>query len=154
MNKNSLKNILKRIQSVFSLFLLLFAVISFYIFAMMTVELYAAEQSAKISNQKQLNFHLNEEKKKLSLENVKIEAEMNQSASQTYSQKIGYNQYKIILSPSGQNLATLKHELFHIADNHCDDKTGAEPGFSADDIKFKARYLLVYEPKAVVYSIK
>ncbi len=147
LTKNSVRLFLSAI-------LLLCMLISLYIGLLIGIETYAATTSDQIQTQKQLNEHLEIEKRKLNTENLNISAKFEIVNDTSYSTRVGENQYEIVLSKRGQNVATLKHELYHIVDGHCDDDQGVQEALNIEDLKFKIKYLFNYELKAALYSFK
>jgi|TARA_B100002003_G_C14131943_1_gene544379 hypothetical protein len=65
-----------------------------------------------------------------------------------FAEKLGENQYRVCMSTEYQTLSTLRHEMYHIFDGHCED--GQQKGLSS--VMQGLKYLLFCEPKACLYS--
>jgi len=153
MNKEKLtiKRIFSKIFKAIFIAIILFV---FYVGLLMGIEAYAIMNSEKIENSAQLNQLVIEEKQKLNIEDKQITVKFVDENSTSYSAKTGENQYQVALSPAGQNKATLKHELFHIADGHCDASQEITQSLTfGSDMEFKIKYLFYFEPKAAIYSV-
>lgn len=109
--------------------------------------------SPKIRNQSELELRLKEERKKLQIgDHIKINAYLSKSGD-SYAKKLGPNEYEIKLEPLlGQNLDVLRHELYHIADGHC-DYFEKMPNNFINGLKHLGKYLYWDEPQAILYSI-
>ena len=107
-----------------------------------------------INNESELEERLQEEKTKLNFDNsIRISAYLSKD-DEDYagSQKIGYNKYRITLSPKYHTVATLRHELYHIYDGHCDN-LGKASCSNAERLKKVIKSLYLYEPKAIIYDL-
>ena len=99
--------------------------------------------SPKINNQINLKKILEKEKKQAGIKEDKIiyvtisknEKEVSQAI------KISEKEYEIFLFNDGRNLGTLRHELYHIADGHCDKPYNS------------LKYFFIQEPKATIYQL-
>lgn len=109
--------------------------------------------SERITNQSELETMVEVERKKAGiLEGVKINASL---GDQSCSEKIDEDSYRLSLNKDGihNSLATLRHELYHIARGHCDS---LYPPSSRDSslkrLRNAVKYLLINEPQAIIYS--
>lgn len=110
--------------------------------------------SRSIQNQSELELILKEKRKKLNIDDsiiIKCRISKNKS-DDTTSERLGYKKYGITLSPKYHSLATLNHELYHVVDGTC-DAFAITKNSTRSITKRALKYLYVYEPKAVVYSI-
>jgi hypothetical protein len=109
--------------------------------------------STPIKTSSELEVILKEEKEKLGLTDAtKIHAELREDKKhRSYARRINTNEYQIILSSNGgHNILILRHELYHIADGHCDHK----PRKSLNDkLNWEIKYRLIYEPQADLYAL-
>ncbi len=112
--------------------------------------------SPRINNQNQLEQILNRERKRAGInDNIIIDAKLSYDKEEgSYSQRYYKGSYRIVLSPDrfspkGSNLATLRHELYHIADGHCDDPKR----FNYSKFQKELIYLFIHEPQATIYQI-
>lgn len=98
--------------------------------------------SPKINNQSQLEQILNKEKKQAGIKkDIMLDVKLGcDEDGGSYSEKISEKKYKIRLS-SPTSLSTLKHELYHIADGHCDNSFN------------RLKYFFIDEPQATIYEI-
>lgn len=65
--------------------------------------------------------------------------------------KLYEGKYEIVLSPNGSNLYTLRHELYHIAEGHCDrEKTGP---YISRIFQDSLTSLFWDEPRAMIYGV-
>lgn len=87
---------------------------------------------------------IKKEQKKLMIEDKGIELVIKETEKNGYAIKIGDNQYAIAVNPKCLNEGMIKHEIYHIADGHCDAKLRPIP--------FLAWYTFYYEPQAALYS--
>lgn len=101
------------------------------------------ETSQRINNQSQLEQILNIERKRAGIKNEMIIniSMSNNKEDISEAEKIGEKYYQITLSPRSSNLSTLRHELYHITDGHCDE--------TYNDFK----YFFWNEPQATIYQI-
>ena len=101
--------------------------------------------SPKIRSQSQLERLVKQERKKLAIPDaIIIQATLEFDNPETsYARKVAENSYEIYLQkyPDQHNLNVLRHELYHIADGHCEKESGF------------LRYLYWNEPLAVIYSV-
>ena len=107
--------------------------------------------SPSIKTQSELELKLEEERKRLGIkDNIIIRANLSSNPDDnSYAKKLEDNVYEINLEPEvGHNLDVLRHELYHIADGHCDDGEKVSDSFIGG-----LKYLYIYEPQAVLYSI-
>ena len=97
--------------------------------------------SSKINNQN-LEQILKIEKRRVGLnEDRIIYVRISKNEDETSAaQKLNENKYQIVLSPN-PSLNTLRHELYHISDGHCDKPYNL------------LKYLFIQEPQATIYSI-
>ena len=121
---------------------------SSYIFILSGVESYSGIGSKRIKDKQHLEQLVEEEIKRMGIENKKISVYIKEGGGICYSKKIEKDTYEIILSENYLNLTTLRHELYHIADGHCDALI--EMPIS----KRQFMYLFWYEPKAVLYELR
>jgi len=107
------------------------------------LSLVTSSVAPKIKNKSHLEQMLKEEKKKLNLgDDIKIVVELkDNNKGFSYAKKTGKNQYFINLKKNSHNLHVLKHELYHIADGHCD----------AEKMNL-LRFFYIEEPQAIFYS--
>ena len=102
----------------------------------------AGINSPKISAQSQLEEQLLIERERLGMDkNIVINAHI---GNKSFTTKTGSNQYELGLGDDA-NLSTLRHELYHIYDGHCD--TG-----NLTSIKGRLHYLFLEEPQATIYQ--
>lgn len=125
----------------------------------------------RIHTASQLESVVNNESARLDLQEVSIEVHLyDEPFFHGSAEKIGDNSYRINLHGLGRNISTLRHELYHIADGHCDGtlpddnlssfKKSMEYLFgdehSLDDklsrLKTGMEYLYVDEPQAIIYE--
>jgi len=113
-----------------------------------------AKLSKSLENQSELEIVLEQERKKLDIDDsTKIRARISENQDEdANAQRMNSNYYKITLSPKYHTISTLKHELYHIADGHCDN-LGKIPNSRAGRLKKIFKYLYIYEPQAVLYSM-
>jgi len=64
------------------------------------------------------------------------------------SRKLYNGDYEVKIGGDLANESTLRHELYHVFDGHCDDIHNVSPGLPR---KFK--YLFWYEPQATIYQV-
>ncbi len=101
------------------------------------------ELSPKIENQVSLKKILEKERKQAGIkedEIIHVTISKNEKES-SYSIKISEKEYEIFLFNYGRNLGVLRHELYHIADGHCDKPYNF------------LKYFFIQEPKATIYQI-
>ena len=106
-----------------------------------------------IKNRSELELIINDERIKAGVnENYHIHVifEDNKPNESASAAKIGKNNYLIRLPKKDSNLSTLRHELYHIADGHCDDVL--EISKNSNSLKKLLKYLFVYEPQASIYQ--
>ncbi len=97
--------------------------------------------SPSINTQSQLEFILEEEKEKAGIpKTTKVSANI-ENERLVYSHKEGDKKYKVVLAKENSQLVLLRHELYHIADGHCDQPY------------YFLRYFFWEEPQATIYSI-
>lgn len=116
--------------------------------SMALLDRYADSIAVPFKNRSHLEDIFKVEAKKLGIENKKIEVIYDVELSGplvAYAQKVGQNEYKIVLGPTAYNTSSLKHELYHIADGHCD-------AYSKNSALGFLTYLFYYEPQSVIYS--
>ena len=119
---------------------------SAYIALLSGVQSVAFSRSPKIENQSQLELKLSEEREKLKGKigkNIVITARLitdKDSSPTAYARKIKEGEYEIVLSNLGASEHSLKHELYHIADGHIENK-----GHLA--------YFFHNEPQAEIYAL-
>ncbi len=127
-----------------------------YFGSMVVLSGIAEMRAEPFHNRKQLEEMLEVEKKKLGIENKDIDVVVcytnedykqfgRPSGSLAFSGKKTDNTYLVVLGPQANNTYGLKHELYHIADGHCDAE---QKPFPLDELC----YFFYYEPQAVVYS--
>ena len=109
--------------------------------------------SPKIRNESELESVLATERTKLRIDDsIKIKAKLSENNMEgSYAVKRAQGEYEINLAPGSQNLATLKHELYHIADGHCIKvvKEGEPDKMGVVEL---LKYLHWQEPRAVFYG--
>lgn len=100
--------------------------------------------SPPINSQSELEVLLKQERKKLEIPQEKIIHAKLESYNGSYAQKVAENEYEITLDNLSleNNLNVLRHELYHIADGHCEE---GNSNFLL--------YLYWNEPQAVIYSL-
>jgi len=104
----------------------------------------------KIKDKAHLETLLEQEKKNLGIENKNIHAYFCDTIEDSLSKKINKNSYEILLSNNQRKLGILKHELYHIADGHCDENYKLLN--EGRKLENTLRYLFVNEPKALIYG--
>ena len=65
--------------------------------------------------------------------------------------KLGDGLYTIYLNKYGQKMNVLKHEMYHIADGHCDIKVPEIPYIPSEFLR-NPLYFFYVEPQAVIYE--
>lgn len=96
--------------------------------------------SPKINNQIQLEQIIKTERKLAGIkEDIKLYVTMGRKEN-SQALKTGEKEYDIFLSKRGANKFTLRHELYHIADGHCDTKYN------------NLKYFFIQEPQATIYA--
>jgi len=80
------------------------------------------ENSLKIKSKSHLEILVNQEKKKLGIENKNIKVSFCDTLLTSQASKTGENSYEIQLSINQMYLGVLKHELYHISDGHVEYK--------------------------------
>ncbi|MDP3990346.1 MAG: hypothetical protein Q8Q01_04025 [archaeon] len=108
--------------------------------------------SPKINSQEELEMILTERRKLAGIEKeVVILAKIDKYGNEIdhpLSAKLGDKKYGILLGPEwGRNVNTLDHELYHIADGHCDAEMEVNNRF----LRF-LQYFYLHEPQAILYS--
>jgi len=93
---------------------------------------------------------LKQEKKKLGIENKNINAYFCNTIETSGARKINENSYEIFLAKDQRAFNVLRHELYHVADGHCDK--GYELFNNGRKFEKTIRYLLINEPKASIYG--
>lgn len=89
--------------------------------ALFVTGLYFIQQTTeKIKDKDHLENILNQEKKKLGIENKFINVDFNDKIETSRAIKISDIHYLIELSNNQKNLGVLRHELCHIANGDCD----------------------------------
>ncbi|MEK6817681.1 MAG: hypothetical protein AABX80_02660 [Nanoarchaeota archaeon] len=113
-----------------------------YATAILGIQVIPQEFSPKI-NKINLEQILNEERKRAGInDTTKINVQLsNEEEEVSYAQKINNGEYKIVLPKISANKNVLRHELYHIADGHCDEE------FT------NLKYFFIHEPQATIYSI-
>ena len=120
---------------------------SLYLAGLYTSQKISQNNSPKIENQAYIEKILEKERKRAGIkENIKINAFLNNEGA-AYSQKIGKEEYKIILPYKDSNLSDLRHELYHIADGHFNG------GETKSSIRYALEYLFWHEPQATIYQL-
>jgi len=120
---------------------------SLYLAGPYTSQKISQNNSPKIENQAYIKKILEKERKRAGIkENIKINVFLN-NGWEAYSQKIGKEEYKIILPYKDSNLSDLRHELYHIADGHFNG------GETKSSIRYALEYLFWHEPQATIYQL-
>ena len=108
-----------------------------------------------INSQEDLTKIVSEERKILTIpDSIKINSEYYPNTTVAYSAKLDHNLYTIhiggksVMGPCTRG--TVKHELYHIADGHCDQ--GNQALFENNKFAANATYFLYWEPQAAIYS--
>ncbi len=104
--------------------------------------------SPKITTQGKLEQLVKEERRKidpLNNDNISANIFLEKAAS---SRKLGDRSYQIEMGGFFATETTLRHELYHILDGHCDDNFELNPS-----LKNKLRYIYWHEPQARIYQI-
>ena len=97
----------------------------------------------RIEEQSLLEKHIEIERAKITENNdVKITAKIGENS---YAKKVGDNDYILSLK-KGRSSSTLRHELYHILDGHCDENSELPLPLK------KLAYLFWHEPQAVLYE--
>jgi len=105
--------------------------------------------SEKIRDKKHLEEMLVEERMRLKIpEEMKINILDESDLKGSYSYRFE-NEGGIYLQPKDYDRMTLRHELFHIAENHSEIKRSMKSKFSQ-----AAAYLFYIEPKTVLHCLK
>ena len=112
--------------------------LSLYVLGLQGTQRISRINSPKIRSQSQLEEQLLRERERLGMNgkiviNTKI-------GNNSYTTKIRDNEYELNLKKNA-SLSTLRHELYHIYDGHCDTKHLT-----------KLPYLFWYEPQATIYE--
>ena len=126
------------------------AAAAIYIFALGSVTLISKKDAPKIHSKSHLEQILDGERERAGIdEAVEIEVRLtNNDWEYNHVKKVSEGKYKILLAPDGQNLSTLRHELYHIADGHCDDRARIE-----NDFLNELDYFFRREPQAIIYAL-
>jgi hypothetical protein len=96
--------------------------------------------SEELENKSSIERAVDEEKKALGIEKKDIGVIVNDTIYVRCAGKVGEGKYEIYLSePETRDI--IKHELYHIADGHCDEPYSI------------TKYLFWYEPQAAIYSL-
>lgn len=119
-----------------------------YTGSMVGIQIYSKSKAIPIKDQAHAEQILEEQQKKLGIEDKIIRLRIPKdydSSSLGKSRRFG-NTYIIQLNTAGgKNDATLKHEVYHIADGHCDSKT-------RNPLIFKLKYIFYWEPQSIMYE--
>ena len=107
---------------------------------------YTRSVSPELKTKQEVQYALDEEAKELNLleKNILVQLVADGTCrgdALACSGKIGDNTYSISLEEDGRTRNILRHELYHIADEHCDEEWST----------FK--YFSLWEPQAVVYEV-
>ena len=129
---------------------------------MMIMDIYL-ESSPKIENQGQLEQLLSQEKKRLGIEDKKIKIQFGLEKGfhedTSYSRQIGPNEYLIAIHQTQKKEIVLRHEVYHVADGHCDNLKSkdiskiSEGEFIIFKLKRILKYTFLDEPQADLYAI-
>lgn len=98
----------------------------------------SAAKSPRLESQQHAEQILKKKMKELGIENKEIKLLWDYRVSG--ARKVGQNQYELAISPLGKRFAVMDHELYHIADGHCDAG------------KNWIKYLFYDEPQAILYQ--
>ena len=125
-----------------------FAGSCFYLAGLVTTQLVSTISSSQIESRSHLEQILDQERSRAGIkEGTRIHVIMSTDREAiSCAVKRAEGEYGIVLSPDGMNVCTLRHELYHIADGHCD----AELGDST--VKYWLAYLFWAEPQATIYE--
>jgi hypothetical protein len=106
----------------------------------------------KLSSIKEIEQVINEEVDNLGLRDKKLNIILgNTQNGRCEAYKLGDNKYEIHLNPPlGYTRFVIKHELYHIADGHCEKQY---LNTFKDQIGFALNLMYWYEPQAVIYSL-
>ncbi len=121
--------------------------LSFWSLSLSVASSLSQKESPRINNQSELETILKEERKKLLIkDNYAIHVNLTDKNIGNAG-KIKENKYKINLGGKFRNISCLRHELYHIADGHCDDCLSR-------NIPYRIiKYLCYYEPQAILYQV-
>ena len=104
--------------------------------------------SPKITSQTQLEQLVERERKKIDPKNnYNISANL-LSEDRATSRKLDNGDYQIEIGGFFANETTLRHELYHILDNHFQDAEELKSSF-----RVGLKYLFCYEPQARIYQV-
>ncbi|MBI2003908.1 hypothetical protein HYS72_00385 [Candidatus Pacearchaeota archaeon] len=95
----------------------------------------------KIKDKTHLETLLRQEKKKLGIENKDINVYFCDRIETSSARKINENSYEIKIANNQRTTGILDHELYHIADGHCDKSYNT------------LKYFFIYEPQATIYEL-
>ena len=126
-----------------------------YVAALCATSYYAdfKYSDSPINSQEDLTRIVSEERKILNIpDSIKIISEYyNSDKVVPNARKLNHNNYKIQIGTlSLETRGTVKHELYHIADGHCD--LGEQQLFKESKLAFGVIYLFYGEPQAIIYS--
>jgi len=128
--------------------------LSAYTLALIGLEYYSDSKSEPIRSQEHLEQIMEEEIKKLGIENknILLILDDNEKWNYPYAVKIGEESYEININPSKHKVVSVKHELYHIADGHCDFGAKFSSDSNIDHLIFYTCYFFYYEPQAAIYA--
>lgn len=125
--------------------IILSSTLMLYGFGLAGLDFIAQSKACPLKDKKHAEQILKREQKKLGIEDKKIELILEETLEEKYkahgaARKVGPNSYQIFLIPKELNDSIIKHEVYHIADGHCDSQGGV------------ITYFFYYEPQARLYA--
>lgn len=120
---------------------------SLYLAGIVVPQKISMNGSPNITTQSQLEELIKQERVKIDPENKSIIYSKLVEEDKGISRKLSDGKYSIFLGGIGANESTLRHELYHILDGHCED--GLEDG---SNLKKFVKYLFHDELQATIYQ--
>jgi hypothetical protein len=122
-----------------------------YILSLSGIQAISHSKSPKIVDQSHLELKLTEEVENLAGKldpNYLISAVLTTNQLPCYAKKVDENKYELVISKDWASESMLKHELYHIADGHCEGKRTLQ-----NYLYTGSKYLFWHEPQATLYQI-
>lgn len=116
------------------------ATTTLYLCTVVAVPMIYEPLTQEVKSKSHLQKMIESERKRLNINpDYKIQGSFTRGSSQ--AQKVGHNRYEIRLNAKRATYGKLKHEIYHIAEGHCEKSSSA------------LEYFLWNEPQAAIYCV-
>lgn len=128
-------------------FKIVFAAGCLYFAGLIGTEFVSNNLSPKINSQIELEQLVERERKKINPNNNCVVFPILSSENEARSYRMFNGWYVIDIGGKMAHESSLRHELYHILDGHCDDVLKSKSNFQRE-----LRYLFIYESQAAIYE--